>query len=78
LLQEHILPIIGREMSIVGEPPEIDEKKFLKRKKNEAKKLKAALKKGKEAGSVGKSPDLDMAELDESLLQFSDDEPEVG
>ena len=61
------MPIVGREMSIVGTPPVIDEKKFLKRKKAEAKKVKAELKKGKPAGSF-RSPDLDIAELDESLL----------
>jgi len=66
-MKDHLLPIVGREVSIKGVGPVIDEKKFLKKKKAAMKKATSAAKKAG-SGLSGRSPEVAYPELDESIL----------
>ena len=74
LLKKYLLPLIGKEISIVGTGPVLNEKKFIKmrkRMKKEAKKA-GALQDSPEK-SPEKSPEIEGPDPDAAMLIYSDD-----
>lgn len=67
LLKKYLLPLIGKEISIKGTPPDLNEKKFMKLRKK-AKKVE------KKAGNAEPSPDLEGPEPELGLLIYSDED----
>ena len=66
LLKKYLLPLIGKEISIIGTPPVLNEKKFLK--------LRKKAKKAEKAGNADPSPELEGPEPDLGLLIYSDED----